>query len=351
MITYNIILSPITIINLNDYLKSYKNQTTQVPSSSEFKIVNKQRKKNSETVKIRISAKKENTIRDPLYHYETHMNSIKNDIEQQSNYLLDNTRILNDYLNSSIEKQKFMGGLFHLNTFDHEKSNKYFTKFGLEDDIKFVKSETRCEFCSSKNICEENKFIICEDCGCEQKEKVLQSSFTDKDSSVLLKKTENDKKKTFNIILRNIQGFGEKLKKDDMEWIKGFILRNSNSVSIMNADVIKSILKEASLSKYYEYISTILIEIDPSLGKKFHPHILDKIDDIYTFFLENVNRIKTKIGCTRKNSLNNSYIMLKILERLELHNYKRLIPEMKQTTLVSSDLLWNSIMKEYDNQK
>lgn len=340
MIRYTIQLPNVRRIPLEEYMRSLSSHHLQCNTVSNFKIANKQNKKNSEKKKTK-SSPNDDSIKDPMVFHQKHMEAMANDYDMQIKYLLDTTQILNQFIDKS-EQSSFMG-LFNKSSYDQNISSMYFSKLGIDTPVVFEKKINKCISCGGCDFDETDYLVVCEDCGVEQPEKIYKCSYTDRDSSRLNKVTYNDKKKTFNTILENIQGCGKKLPKEE-EWTLKFVQSNllgSNN----NADDIKDILKQASMSRYYEYITDMVITIHPELGKKISKENLVKINDLYDHISENEADIKAKIGFKRKNSMNNAYLMRKILERLGLVDYLRLIPSMKESTLVESDRLWNALME------
>lgn len=310
---------------------------------------------------------------------ENYENELKNDDEIEYeilNYLNTNDDIINTYYNNNTNvsvnlplktNKKIIKEKIKIVNVDKSNSilkifkktdEKYINPITLynnyielNDNTKIIKNNITnymCDICKHEmNLLNSESRFICKKCG-NIKYLIID---TDKPN---YNESETQKQfypyKRMNHLTERLNQFqgkdNKQISEDDYKKIEDEIKKNNIDVSKINVLKMKKILKACKLCKYYEHISIIISKLTgkplPCLNKDME----DKIKNYFRLIQEPFVKC---CPIDRLNFLSYAYVIHKIFEILNLHEYLSYFPLLKsKEKLKIQDNLWEMICNYRD---
>lgn len=236
-----------------------------------------------------------------------------NDMNQQKN---DQEDILTDILNQK-----------------RELSKEYDKVLGIEkiDEYTLKNSESFCSKCNEYYITNEG-YLICPSCGIAKQtiETSAQLSFKEQQEYDYKPQFTYKKESHFLDWIRKVQIKDHDLIPDSLitkvkqELVKEKITESKDLTYVK----IRSILKKIGESKYYQNIPRIIYQISDIVPLQLSQDLEDKLFNCFLLIVESFDKHKG----TRKSLISYPYILRKLFEMFDLHDYCQFFPILKDRT-------------------
>jgi hypothetical protein len=280
---------------------------------------------------------------------------IKN-IESQDDeliYFLGTSDILFKYYNNNKDKenQKISSfeDFFNQNTNNiKEQKNNLFDKYmKITSNIEIKKKNQHIKICSKCNIEKilhlQDGFLICTNCG-DSEYIILDSDKPNYKNPIIENKLNGYKRMNhFSELLNQFQGkesteISNKVFESIINELK---VLKINDLSLLNTNIMKTILKNLNLNHYYEHIPYIINKLNgippPTISRELDEKIrimFKQVQEAWLIFK----------GSKRKNFLNNCFVLHKIFELLEQDEFIHFFPYLKsREKLGEHDDEWKQI--------
>jgi hypothetical protein len=270
--------------------------------------------------------------------HEEYMEKFKRDNDQDSenNYLLDVSKILQDYF-FNIDNKEIV----------KELTEKYYKTLNLEypHEIKNI-NNVFCEKCNTEKLETNERFLTCTTCGEIDNEKILDGlNYQDECQVGQIFTFDYKRINYFTEWLNQIQANETTIIPDELlEDIKiELYKKNIIDTTKLTPPRLKKILKEIDRTKYYEHIPLLISKLSGSKPLNIPENICSELKNMFLLVQQPFEKLKGN----RSSFLSYPYILYKFCEILGLHSYLSHFSLLKsREKLMKADNLWKAIVKD-----
>jgi rRNA maturation endonuclease Nob1 len=289
-----------------------------------------------------------------IKHLKRDIKDIQDSVEE-IDYLSKVSGILSEYFSKTVETSE--------NTNEMTEDlrlvvRSYYEVLGMDvpdsyavNTNEIIADKLICKGCNVEHTqIEGDGFYVCGNCGLELKDLIVDSrpSFKDLESFTFCKKVNYKRINYFNEWLSQIQGEQKTQVPDNVASIVSEEIsrrRITNTKDITPATV-KSILKKANYSKYYEHIPSIIYNVSGMKPLNIPEPTVKKLKYMFYMVQEPWSRHKAE---DRHNFFSYPYTIHKFFQILCIDEFLDYFPLLKsREKIVKQEIVWKKIMDELE---